>query len=56
MYCQYIAMSTEVKTHLSINLSKKNFRVILRPKSVRSALVIGIIYGSRANKQFNIAF
>ena len=48
--------STEVETHLSIKLSKKNFGRILRPKSVRRAMVIGLIYGRRANKQFDIAF
>ena len=42
--------------HLSIKLSKKNFEGILRPKSVRRKLVIGLIYGPRANKQFDIAF
>ena len=42
--------------HLSIKLSKKNFGGILRPKSVRRTLVIGSIYGPRANKQFDIAF
>ena len=36
--------------HLSIKL-----RGILRPKSVRRTLVIGLIYGPRANKQFDIA-
>ena len=40
-----IAESTEVETHLSIKLSKKNFGGILRPKSVRRTLVIGLIYG-----------
>ena len=39
--------STEVETHLPIKLSKKNFGGILRPKSVRRALVIGLIYGPR---------
>ena len=42
--------------HLSIKLSKKNFGGILSPKSVRRTLVIGLIYGLRANKQFDIAF
>ena len=51
-----IVESTDVETHLSIKLSKKNFRGILRPKSVRRTLVIGLIYGPRANKQFDIAF
>ena len=37
--------------HLSIKL-----RGILRPKSVRRTLVIGLIYGPRANKQFDIVF
>ena len=47
---------TEVETHnLSIKLSKKTFGGILRPKSVRRTLVIGLIYGSRANKQLDIA-
>ena len=47
---------TEVETHLSIKLSKKNFGGILRPKSVRRALVIGLIYGLRAIKQFDKVF
>ena len=29
---------------------------MLRPKSVRRTLVMGLIYGPRANKQFDIAF
>ena len=37
--------------HLSMKL-----RGILRPKSVRRTLVIGLIYGPRANKQFDIVF
>ena len=37
--------------HLSIKL-----RGILRPKYVRRILVIRLIYGLRANKQFDIAF
>ena len=45
VYCQEIDESTEV-----------NFGGILRPKSVRKTLVIGLIYGPRANKQFDIAF
>ena len=28
----------------------------MRPKSVRRKLVIGLVYGPRANKQFDIAF
>ena len=43
--------------HLSkcIKLSKKNLRGILSSKSVRRrTLVIGLIYGPRANKQFDI--
>ena len=56
VYCQYIAESTEVETHLSIKLSKKNFGGILRIKSVRRTLVIGLIYEPKANKQFDIAF
>ena len=51
VYYQYIVESTAVETHLSIKL-----REILRPKSVRRTLVIGLIYGPRANKQFDIAF
>ena len=51
MYCQEIVESTDVETHLSVKL-----RGILRPKSVRRTLVIELIYGPRANKQFNIAF
>ena len=56
VYCQYIAEFTEVETHLSIKLSKKNFGGTLRPKSVMRTLVIGLIYGPRANEQFDIAF
>ena len=37
--------------HLSIKL-----RGIQRPKSARRTLVMGLIYGLRANKQFDIAF
>ena len=48
---QYIVESTDVDTHLSTKL-----RGILRPKSVRGTFVIGLIYGPRANKQFDIAF
>ena len=48
MYCQKIVESTDVETHLSIKL-----RGILRPKSVRRTLVMGLIYGPRANKQFD---
>ena len=51
MYCQQIVESTDVETHLSIKL-----REILRPKSVRRTLVMGLIYGPTANKQFDIAF
>ena len=47
--------STEVEVHLSVKLSKKTFGRILRPKSVRRTLVIGLIYGPRANKQFYMA-
>ena len=43
--------STDVEMHLQIKL-----RGILRPKSVRRTLVIGLIYGLRANKQFDTAF
>ena len=46
-----IVESTDIDTHLSMKL-----RGILRPKSVRRTLVIGLIYGPRANKQFDIAF
>ena len=28
----------------------------MKPKSVRRAIVIGLIYGPRATKQFDIAF
>ena len=42
--------------HLFANFSKKNFGEILRPKYVGRTLVIGLIYGPRANKQFDIAF
>ena len=51
MYCQKIAESTDVEMHLSVNL-----RGILRPKSVMITLFIGLIYGPRANKLFDIAF
>ena len=51
------AESAEVETHLSIKFSeKKNFGGILRPKSVRRPMVIGLIDGLRANKQFDITF
>ena len=56
VYCQQIVESTDVQTHLSIKLSKKNFRGILRAKSVRRTLVIGLIYEPRANKQFDLVF
>ena len=46
-----IVESTGAEMHLSIKP-----RGILRPKSVRRKLVIGLIYGPRANKQFDIAF
>ena len=49
-------LSAEAETHLSIKFSKKDFGGILRPKSVRRTLLIGLIYGPRANKQFDIAF
>ena len=39
-----------------IKFSKKNFGGILRFKSVRRTLVIGLIYWLRANKLFDIAF
>ena len=42
--------------HVSIKLSKKNFRGILRPKSVRRTLIIALIYEPRASKQFDKAF
>ena len=51
-----IAESTEAKVHLSIKFSKKNFGGILRLKSGRRTLAIGLIYGPRANKQFDIVF
>ena len=51
-----MAESTEVEMHLSIKFSKKNFGGILRPKPVRRTLAMGLIYGSRATKQFEIAF
>ena len=35
VYCQEIVEPTEVETHLSIKLSKKNFGGILRPKSCK---------------------
>ena len=43
--------STDVDMHLSMKL-----RGIVRPKSVRRTLVTGLIYGPRANKQFDIVF
>ena len=46
-----IVESTAVEMHLSIKL-----RGILSPKSVRRTFVVGLIYGPRANKQFDIAF
>ena len=49
-------LSVKVETHLSIKLSKKNFGGIMRLKSVRGILVMGLIYGPRANKQFDIPF
>ena len=52
-----IVESTEVETQLSIKLSKKNFGgILLRPKSVRRTLVIGLIYRPGVNKQFDIGF
>ena len=51
VYCQYIVESTDVEIHLSIKL-----RGILRLKSVRRTLVIGLIYGPITNKPFDIAF
>ena len=51
VYCQ-----KKVETHLSIKLSKKNFVGILRLKPVGRTLVIGLIYGPRANKQSDIPF
>ena len=39
-----------------MKLSKKNFEGILRPKSVRRTLVMGLMYGPRANMQSDIAF
>ena len=39
-----------------LKLSKKNFRGILRAKPGRRTLVIGLIYGPRANKQFDMVF
>ena len=39
-----------------MKFSKKDFGEILRPKSVTRTLSIGLIYGPRANKQFDIAF
>ena len=53
---KYLVESTDVQTHLSIKLSKKNFREVLRAKSVRRTLVIGLIYGPRATKQFDMVF
>ena len=53
---KYQLSPTEVKTHSFIKFSKKSFGGILRPKSVRRPLIVGLIYGPRANKQFGIAF
>ena len=46
-----IVESTDIEMHLSMKL-----RGILRPKSVRTTLVTGLIYGPRANEQFDIVF
>ena len=54
--CQQTAESTEMETHLSIKFSKKDVGRILRPKSVRKTSVIGLVYGPRANRQFDVAF
>ena len=51
MYCQQIVESTGIDTHLSVK-----HRGILRPKSVRRTLVVGLIYGPKAIKQSDIAF
>ena len=53
---RFNVLSIKVETHLSIKLSKKNFGGILRLKSVRRILVMGLIYGPRANKQSDIPF
>ena len=50
-------LSTEVEAHLSIiKILKEELRRDTEPKSVRRTLVIGLIYGPRANKQFDIVF
>ena len=51
-----IGEPTEVGTHFSLKCSKKNFRGILRPKSVTRSFVIGLIYRPREIEQFDIAF
>ena len=51
-----VAESAEAGMHLSVKFSKRHFGGMLRPKSVRDTLVIGLIYGPRANKKFDIAF
>ena len=48
-------LSIKVETHLSIKLSKTS-EGHLRLKSVRRILAIGLIYGPRTNKQFDIPF
>ena len=52
---KYLSLQTFKRIYLK--LSKKNFRGILRAKSVRRILVIGLIYGPRANtEQFDMVF
>ena len=49
---QEIVESTVDETHLSIKLSKKNFRGILEywNTEAKRTLVVGLTYGRRANK------
>ena len=53
-YLDLLPSSPILQDYLFKNSIK--LRGILRPKSVRRTLVIGLIYGPRANKQFDIAF
>ena len=49
-------MSLQKLKHIYEILKEELIGGILRPKSVRRPLVMGLIYGPRANEQFNIAF
>ena len=54
--CQPMVESAEIGTHLSIKFLKDDFGTMLWLKSLRRTLVLGLIYGLRANKQFDKAF